>query len=91
MCGRDKIEERWLEYSKVAQFDWNDPPYPPENPFKAHSDEIFPRNRMPIVRFDNDGKLVAELRQRGFIMMINCKSVDAMASGRRSVATSLTQ
>jgi len=32
---------------------------------------------MPIVRFIDDGKLVIELRQWGFIVMINGKSVDA--------------
>ena len=77
MCGRYKIEERWQEYSKLAQFDWNDPPYPSENPFKVHSDEVFPRNRMPIVRLNDDGKMLAELRQWGFIMMINGKTLDA--------------
>lgn len=60
MCDR-KIEERWQEYSKLAQFDWNEPPYPFENPFKVHSDEVFPRNRMPIVRVNDDAKLIAEL------------------------------
>lgn len=77
MCGRYKIEERWLEYSKLAQFDWNDPPYPLNNPCKVSSDEIFPRNRMPIVRFNEAGKLIAELRQWGFIMLINGKTLDA--------------
>ena len=76
MCGRSKIEERWLEYSKLAQFDWNDPSYPTENPFKVHSGEIFPKNRMPIVRFNGEGKLIAELRQWGFILMINGRSLD---------------
>ena len=62
-------------YSRRTRFNWNDPPYPTENPFKVHSDETFPRNRMPTVRFNDEGKLIAELRHWGFMMMINGKTV----------------
>ena len=76
MCGRYKIEERWLEYSKLAAFDWNDPPYPTENPFKVSSPEIRPTDRMPIVRLNEVGRLIAELRRWGFILMVDGKTID---------------
>ena len=76
MCGRYKIEERWLEYCKLAQFDWNDPPYPTENPFKVSSQEIRPTDRMPVVRFNETGKLIAEVRRWGFILMVDGKTID---------------
>ncbi|MEO8936133.1 MAG: SOS response-associated peptidase family protein [Burkholderiaceae bacterium] len=77
MCGRYKLEEHWQEYvANPTLFDWNDPPYPFDNPFKG-SEEVFPRNSMPVVRQHTDGLLRAELRQWGFIMMMKGKSLDA--------------
>ena len=75
MCGRYKLEEHWQEYFANPFFDWDNPPYPFDNPFKG-SDEVFPRERMPIIRRCEDGKLRPELRQWGFIMMINRKTID---------------
>jgi putative SOS response-associated peptidase YedK len=77
MCGRYKIDEHWQEYCQNPFFDWNDPPFPTENPFRVYSDEVFPRERMPIVRLNESGKMIAELRQWGFIMMMKGKTLDS--------------
>ena len=75
MCGRYKIEEHWQEYCQNPFFDWANPPYPFDNPLKA-SVEIAPRDRMPIVRRDASGRMIPELRQWGFILMVDGKSID---------------
>ena len=95
MCGRYKIEERWQEYCKLAYFDWNDPPFPTDNPFKVSSEEVRPTDRMPIVRFNEQGKLVAELRRWGFILMVDGKTID-QATGvpkkvRRDVINAMSE
>lgn len=75
MCGRYKLEEHWQEYCDNPFFNWYDPPWPTPNPFKG-SEEVFPRNSMPIIRRNESGKLIPELRQWGFIMVINGKTID---------------
>ena len=94
MCGRYKLEMDWQEYCQNPFFDWDNPPFPTPNPF-AGSDEVFPRNRMPIIRRDDNGKLMPELRQWGFIVMVNGKSID-VATGkpkkvRRDVFNALSE
>jgi len=81
MCGRYKLEEHWQEHSRLTGFDLNDPPWPTENPLKVSSVKIRPTDRMPIVRFNEDGRLIAELRRWGFIPMVNGKAIDK-AKGR---------
>lgn len=76
MCGRYKIEERWLDYCNLAQFDWDDPPYPFDNPFKVSTDELRPTDRLPIVRLNERDRLIAELRRWGYILMVDGKSID---------------
>ena len=49
MCGRYKLEMHWQEYCANPFFNWDDPPYPFDNPFKG-SEEVCPRDRMPIIR-----------------------------------------
>ncbi len=75
MCGRYKLEEHWQEYCNAPFFDWDDPPRPTPNPFKG-SEEARPTDPMPIVRFHEEGKLIAELRRWGFILMVNGKTID---------------
>ena len=94
MCGRYKLEEHWQEYCQNPYFDWNNPPYPFENPFKA-SEEVFPTDSMPIIRRNENGKLIAELRQWGFIVMVNGKKIDP-ATGlpnkvRKSVINAMSE
>ena len=94
MCGRYKLEERWQEYCQSPFFDWDNPPYPFENPFKA-SAEVFPTDSMPIIRRNENGKLLPELRQWGFIMMVDGKSIDP-ATGmpkkvRRSIINAMSE
>lgn len=84
MCGRYKLEEHWQEYCANPFFDWDDPPWPTPNPLKG-SDEVFPRERMPIIRRNENGKLIAELRQWGFIMMIDGKSIDPLTGKPKKV------
>jgi putative SOS response-associated peptidase YedK len=76
MCGRYKIEEHWQEYCQNPFFDWNDPPFPTENPFKVSSEEVRPTDRMPIVRWNEAGKMIAELRRWGFILTVDGKTID---------------
>ncbi len=76
MCGRYKLEDRWQAYCANPSFDWDDPPYPFDNPFRG-SEEAFPRDRMPIVRRDERGRTIAELRQWGYILMIAGRTLDA--------------
>ena len=94
MCGRYKLEAYWQEYCQNPYFDWDDPPYPFENPFKA-SEEVFSTDSMPIIRRNETGKLVAELRHWGFIVMVNGKKIDAvigMANRvRRSVINAMSE
>ncbi|MGI9024588.1 MAG: SOS response-associated peptidase [Burkholderiaceae bacterium] len=85
MCGRYKVEERWQEYCKLAQFDWNEPPWPTENPFKVSSAEVRPTDRMPIIRFTEHGKLIAELRRWGFILMVNGKAIDKATGQQKKI------
>ncbi len=80
MCGRYKLEEHWQEYCANPHFDWEDPPYPFDNPFRG-SEEVFPRNAMPVIRRNERAKLIAELRQWGYILLIDGKSIDK-ASGQ---------
>ncbi len=58
MCGRYKLEEHWQEYCQAAYFDWQDPPWPTPNPLKG-SEEVFPRNTMPILRRNGEAKLIS--------------------------------
>ena len=91
MCGRYKIEERWQEYCKAAAFNWADPPFPFDNPFKAN-EEVRPTDRMPILRRNEQGQLFGELRRWGFILMVDGKTIDkATGKRRRSSATSSTR
>jgi|GEM_PF-1714595 len=76
MCGRYKLEEHWLDYCDAPDFDWDDPPYPSDNPFKVTSTEIRPTDRMPIVRLNERDKVIAELRRWGYILMVDGKSID---------------
>lgn len=80
MCGRYKLKADWQEYCENPFFDWDNPPFSTPNPF-AGSEEVFPRNRMPIIRHYEDGKLRPDMRQWGFIVMVNGKSIDP-ASGK---------
>lgn len=80
MCGRYKLEANWQEYCRNPIFNWDEPPFPTPNPF-AGSQEACPRDRMPIIRRFEDGKSRAELRQWGFIVMVNGKTIDA-ATGK---------
>jgi putative SOS response-associated peptidase YedK len=75
VCGRYKIEERWLDYCKAAYFNWQDPPWPTPNPFKG-SDEARPTDLLPIVRRNENGQLFPELRRWGFILMVDGKTID---------------
>ena len=74
MCARYKLEQRWLDYCKAAYFDWADPPWPTPEAADG-SDEVRPTDPMPIVRRDGDGRLVAERRRWGFVLMINGKTI----------------
>ena len=77
MCGRYKLEEHWQEYvANPTLFDWNDPPYPFDNPFKGRADEIRPTDRMPVVRLTEGDRLIAELRRWGYILMVDGKTID---------------
>ena len=75
MCGRYRLRRNWeqdlLGYLRlvIEKVDVEE--------LHRGSDEVFPRNRMPVIRLDEEGQLVPDLRQWGFIMMINGKSLDA--------------
>ena len=75
MCGRYKLEEHWQEYCDNPFFDWDDPPWPTPNPLKG-SDEARPTDPMPIIRRAESGRLVAEYRRWGFILMVDGKTID---------------
>ncbi len=70
MCGRYELHELWTEYVQwmdINRAEW-------DLSFKAG--EVCPRDRMPIVRRDADGSLIAEPRHWGFILMVDGKSID---------------
>lgn len=76
MCGRYRLRRHWEQdlqgYLRLVidKVDID------SEPLIAGSDEVFPSERMPIIRRDSDGQLVTELRQWGFIMSINGKTID---------------
>ena len=74
MCGRYRLHRHWeqdlqgylrlvIEKTDIEEL-------------YAGSDEARPTDRMPIIRYGDDGELVAELRRWGFIMMVNGKTID---------------
>jgi len=81
VCGRYRLRRNWEQdlqgYLRlvIEKVDIEE--------LQAGSDEAFPRNRMPILRHDEEGQLVAELRQWGFIMMIAGKSLDVDGRPKR--------
>ena len=89
MCGRYKLEEHWQEYCDNPFFDWDDPPYPFDNPFKAWSAEVRPTDPMPIVRRNERDKLVADLRRWGYILMVDGKTIDQATGAPKKVKRSV--
>jgi putative SOS response-associated peptidase YedK len=79
MCARYKLEDRWLEYCNNPSFDWDNLPYPPYPAIdlSANDGEVFPRTLMPIVRRNQNAKLVVDLRRWGYIILVNGKTLDA--------------
>ena len=58
----------------------------------AGSEEARPIDPMPIVRYDDDGNLTAELRRWGFIIQVDGKTIARRRASRRSCgATSSTR
>ena len=91
MRGRYKLEMYWQEYCANPFFDWDDPPDPFNNPFKGN-EEVFPRNTMPIIRRNETRKLIPELRQWDFIVMVNGKSITRMPKKvRRNVFNAMSE
>lgn len=84
MCGRYDIERLWQDYCKAAYFNWQDPPLPFENPFRTTS-EVRPTDWMPIVRRNENGKLLPELRRWGFILMVDGKTIDKATGKAKKV------
>ncbi len=74
MCARYKLELKWQEYTTAAYFDWKDPPLP-TNDRLSGCDEVRPTDAMPILRRDDDGGLVADLRHWGYILMVDGKTL----------------
>ena len=74
MCGRYRLRRHWEQdlqgylHLVIEKIDIE--------ALSAGSDEVCPRERMPILRRDRDGTLVPELRQWGFILQVNGKSID---------------
>jgi putative SOS response-associated peptidase YedK len=76
MCGRYRLRRHWEQdlqgYLRVVI----DKVDVDEEAWRG-SDEVFPRERMSILRLGNDGALTHELRQWGFIMQMKGKTLDA--------------
>lgn len=75
MCGRYRLHRHWerdLQGYLRLVVDKIDV----DEELAAGSDEVFPRNRMPIIRRDDAGDLTAELRQWGFIAEFPGKAID---------------
>ena len=74
MCGRYRLRRHWEQdlqgYLRLVidKIDIED--------ISAGSDEIFPSERMPIIRHDETGSLVPEQRRWGFILEVNGKTID---------------
>ncbi len=78
MCGRYRLRRHWeqdlqgylrLVIEKV------------DVELTTGSDEASPRDRMPVLRNNESGQLIAEPRQWGFITMMNGKTID-LATGK---------
>jgi putative SOS response-associated peptidase YedK len=85
MCGRYRLTKHWqqdaqgvLRYVK-RKVDIEDAPRWDER------DEAAPRDAMPIVRYDEDGELVEDLRHWGFIMAVNGKTIDPATNQPKKV------
>ena len=65
MCGRYKLEQHWQEYCQNPFFDWDNPPYPFENPFKAS--EVDPDARL----YRKGMNIAAVLCYQGHVLMEN--------------------
>ena len=75
MCGRYDLERLWQDYCKASYYDWQDPPFPFENPFRP-AKEVRPTDRMPVVRRNESGKLFPESRRWGYLLSTSGKSID---------------
>jgi putative SOS response-associated peptidase YedK len=75
VCGRYRLARHWEERLKGyvhlvpddAELD---------DALHAGSEEARPTDPLPIIRRDDDGRLIAELRRWGFILMVDGKSID---------------
>ncbi len=82
MCGRYRLRRHWEQdldgYLRLVidRADLDE-----EEPRWLGSDEARPTDPMPILRHDDDGRLVAELRRWGFIIQVDGKTIDR-ATGR---------
>lgn len=77
MCGRYRLHKHWERDLHGNLRLVRDRIDVDEEPMWTGSDEVFPRERMPILRRNDDGQLAPELRQWGFILQINGKTLDA--------------
>ncbi len=82
MCGRYELHDLWTQY--VQWMDINRAEWDPA--FEAGSPEARPTDRLPIVRRDDDGRLVAELRRWGFIMLVDAKTIDKATGKPKKLA-----
>jgi putative SOS response-associated peptidase YedK len=75
VCGRYRLRRHWEEHLDGfmhfvrERVDVEDPLY-------AGSDEARPTDPLPIIRRDDEGRPIAELRRWGFILMVDGKSID---------------
>lgn len=82
MCGRYELHELWTEYvqwADISRSDWD----PARGVLGT---EVRPTDSMPIIRLDDDGRVIPELRRWGFIMLVDGKTIDKATGKPKKLA-----
>ncbi len=82
MCGRYELHELWTEYVQwmdINRAEW-------DVSFKVGSPEARPTDRLPIIRRDDSGQLIPELRRWGFIKLVDGKTIDKATGKPKKLA-----
>ena len=84
MCGRYRLRRNWeqdlqgylrlvIEKVDIEEDGWRG------------SEEVRPTDPMPIIRLNDNGQLIAELRRWGFILMIDGKTIDKLTGKPKKI------
>lgn len=88
MCGRYRLKRHWEQNLQgylrlvIEKIDVDEQ-------YSAGTDEAFPTDRLPIIRRDESGVLIPELRHWGFLMEVAGKTIDKSTGKPKKVRKSV--